>query len=168
MELQFTVDNQNISFQKPSESVVNDSTNYVKAIFSFSGKLWEKNGTKTAIFRQMNKAYSVILTDDWCYVPPEVLKNCGFSVGVMTTYQEGEKPATVWTKDCIVDTSPSCYADNFANGVTPSQYEQIMALIASSGTGGGSTSVTYDAETETLKISNITYDEQTETLTIGG
>lgn len=168
MELQFTIDNLNISHQKTTKSVVNDSTNYVKAIFNFNGELWEKNGTKTAIFHQLNKAYSVILTDNWCYVPVEVLKNGGFSVGVMTTYQEEETPKTVYTKACIVDTSPSCYADNFANELTPSQYEQIMALIAKGGTGDGSTSVTYDVETETLKISNTTYDVQTETLTIGG
>lgn len=160
MELNFTVDNQNISFQKPSESVVNDSTNYVKAIFNFSGELWEKNGTKTAIFRQMNKAYSVILTDDWCYVPFEVLKNGSFSVGVMTTYEEEETSKTVYTKACIVDTSPSCYADSFANPeITPSQYEQIMAMI---------NNVSYNEETETLIISNSKYDTETENLIIGG
>ena len=167
MEINFNVSNLSIE-RADNEYPVNDSSNYVKAIFRFSGELWEKNGTKTAIFHQMNKAYSVILTDNWCYVPVEVLTNGGFSVGIVTTYQEDGVAKRVPTMECMVDTSPSCYTDSFANSATPSQYDQIMELISKGGTGGGSTSVTYDAETETLKISNISYDEQTETLTIGG
>ena len=54
-----------------------------------------------------------------------------------------------------------------AEEISEETYEQIMELL-SSGNFGGSTSVTYDAETEALRISNTLYDEQTETLTIGG
>lgn len=167
MTLNFTVENLNITHQSSSENPVNDSTNYLTAHFTFTGSPWDKATIKTAVFHQLNKAYSVMLTGDSCYIPFEVLKNGGFAVGITTSYEENGTLKTVYTKACIVNTSPSCYSESFNNPeLTPSQYEQIMGSLNS-----GVTSFVYNPENKELIISSsraVVYDEKTKNLTIGG
>ena len=73
MILDFEVKNQIIS-RKDKNRVVADSQNYLYAHFSFSED-W--NGTvKTAVFKsEEHGTYNVILEDDKCLVPAEVLKS---------------------------------------------------------------------------------------------
>lgn len=155
MELNFTVENLNITFEPPAEPTVNDSINYITAHFTFTGSPWDKATVKTAVFHQLNKAYSVLLNNDSCFVPFEVLKNGGFAVGVATAFEEDGVTKTVYTKMCIVNTSPSCYSECFTNPeVTPSQYEQIMAFLKF---GGGVIEVV-KVNGETLVITDKSVD----------
>ena len=119
MDLNFRVSKQIIT-RKDNENVVADSKNYLHAAFSFSE---EWTGTKTAIFTNSNKSYCVILENDRCLIPWEVIKPRWFSVSVFcgdlvtsnkvavrvleSGYTEGETPADP----------------------TPDAYQQIIALL---------------------------------------
>ena len=57
-----------------------DSRNYLKAQFTFSTE-WNSK-VKTAVFVNNGIAYNVLLVDDKCTVPHEVIKNPSFTVSV--------------------------------------------------------------------------------------
>lgn len=157
MEINFKVSNLDISYTRPENRIINDSINYLEAVFCFEGEIWEKhNVIKTVIFENKDASLSVVLEGDSCYIPFEVLKSTGFKVGVKGTYTEADTSTTVHTDYCIVRTERSCCVDKFDNDLTPPQYEQLMALISSIGKNGN-ISIVYDSTTENLQIS---VDEQ--------
>ena len=78
MDLTFKVENQIIS-RTDSNRVVRDSQNYLNAVFSFTDD-W--SGTITAVFRSASGTYNVILEDNQCLVPWEVLVDDYFRVSV--------------------------------------------------------------------------------------
>ena len=77
--LEFNVKNQIIE-RADNFMAVADSRNYLCAKFSFSEE-WQ--GLITAIFGNGNDYYSVILTDNACTVPWEVIKAPFFTVSVV-------------------------------------------------------------------------------------
>ena len=79
MVLKFDVKNQMIE-RTDNFKAVADSRNYLKATFSFSEE-WENE--ITAIFGNGESYYNVILTDNACVVPWEVIKAPFFSVSVV-------------------------------------------------------------------------------------
>ena len=80
MELRFNVINQNI-FKVSNEYVVAGSRNYLKAVFSFSTEEW--NGLrKIAVFKHGETVINVLLEDDCCMVPWEVIGQDKFLVSV--------------------------------------------------------------------------------------
>jgi len=72
--IQFTINNQTIE-RTDSFQVVGDSYHYLLAKFCFASPEW--TGIKTAIFRRGDDAYEMILENDACYVPWEVLQGEG-------------------------------------------------------------------------------------------
>ena len=100
--------------------IVTDSWNYITARFEFSE---EWGGlSKTAIFKGTNGTYSVLLTDDACIVPHEVLAG-GFSVSVY-----GSSGNMRITADSVyINAVKSGYEDNQTPpDPTPTVYEEIL------------------------------------------
>lgn len=77
--LKFSIKNQRV-IRFDEFTVVADSRNYLKAQFTFSSE-WN-NKIKTAVFVNNGVAYNVLLVEDKCTVPHEVIKNPSFSVSV--------------------------------------------------------------------------------------
>ena len=120
MELLFCVDKQHIS-RVDKNNVVADSRNYLFAEFSFSEE-WNSL-IKTAVFRHGDKNYSVVLNNDFCIVPWEVIS----SGIVYVSCFAGDRITTDMAKVYI---SASGYAD----GETPAEpspdvYEQILEKL---------------------------------------
>ncbi len=117
MQLEFNIKNQSIS-RVDNHEVVADSKNYLRAHFSFSNDWDDVN--KTAVFKHGEDVYNVILIDDACLVPHEVIKANYFTVSVF-----GGDLITVDKSDVFV-----C-ACGLEEGQTPSEptpdvYAQIL------------------------------------------
>lgn len=126
MILLFNIDNQRI-ITANSRYVVADSRMYLKARFVFSGD-WD-GCAKTAIFAGKDGTYEVLLTNDECTVPHEVL-NGRFGVSVFGI--SGNTRITTDTAYIAVHQS------GFAEGETPTDptptvYEQLLKAIDESG-----------------------------------
>lgn len=118
-KLVFKVTEQKITYDKEAY-IVTDSWNYITARFEFSE---EWGGlSKTAIFKGTNGTYSVLLTDDACIVPHEVLAG-GFSVSVY-----GSSGNMRITADSVyINAVKSGYEDNQTPpDPTPTVYEEIL------------------------------------------
>lgn len=119
--LDFFVDEQFI--RAPHHKVVADSRGYLTARFSF-GEAW-RGLTKTAVFLGADgRTYHVLLTDDACEVPPQVLHPTQFFVSVFG----GDR---LTTDRVAVEVA----ASGFAAGITPPPttpdiYSQLTAVFA--------------------------------------
>lgn len=119
--LDFFVDEQFI--RAPHHKVVADSRGYLTARFSF-GEAWQ-GLTKTAVFLGADgRTYHVLLTDDACEVPPQVLRPTQFFVSVFG----GDR---LTTDRVAVEVA----ASGFAAGITPPPttpdiYSQLTAVFA--------------------------------------
>lgn len=119
MKLIFKVENQKIT-RIDEKEVVADSKNYLTAKFVFSHE-WQ-NVAKTVVFKNEHGVYNVLLDNDLCKVPHEVIKNPGFKVSVF-----GGDLITVDT--CFVDVKTSGYEKgNIPSEPTPDVYTQIVNL----------------------------------------
>ena len=119
MNLSFRVNKQIIT-RKDRENVVSDSRNYLYAAFSFSE---EWIGTKTAIFKNDENAYCVILYEDRCLVPWEVIKPKYFTVSVFC----GD---LVTANKVIVRVLESGYEEGETpEDPTPDVYQQIIEML---------------------------------------
>lgn len=121
MRLGFNVQNQSIT-RFDSAYVVADSRNFLTAQFVFSTPEWGDK-TKTALFKNDTKAYKVLLTDDACTVPWEVIKVPGFGVSVFA--------GDLITANTV---QVAVAASGYAAGDTPAPptsdvYAQIIAMI---------------------------------------
>lgn len=118
--LEFYVDEQFI--RAPRYKVVGDSQDYLFARFSF-GKAWQ-GLTKTAVFQAADgKAYHMLLQDDTCRIPAEVLRPTEFFVSVFG----GER---LTTDRAVVEVA----ASGFIPGIvppptTPDIYSQLSAAV---------------------------------------
>lgn len=119
MNLSFEVTNQLIR-RTDKNTVVADSKNYLYAQFTFSDE-WQ--GAKTAIFKHGGEKYRVLLENDMCLVPWEVIK-------------QGILGVSVFCGDLI--TSSTAYItinkSGYSDGGTPSEptpdiYSQIISMI---------------------------------------
>lgn len=81
MVMQMRVEKQRL-FLSGNQDVVADSQNYLEAQFRFS-RDWD-GIAKTAVFRWAHgeQAYHMLLQDDRCFVPCEVIRAPGFKVAV--------------------------------------------------------------------------------------
>ena len=103
--LDFFVDEQFI--RAPHHRVVADSRDYLTARFSF-GEAWQ-GLTKTAVFLGADgRAYHMLLTDDACAVPPQVLRPTQFFVSVFG----GDRLTTDRVAVEVI-------ASGFVEGITP-------------------------------------------------
>ena len=127
MELIFTVDHQNIK-RIDTNKVVADSRNYLYAKFVFLSDEWD-NKAVTAIFKRGIDTCHVLLDNNMCQVPPEVIKPNGFNVSVFA----GD---LVTCDKANVLVAFSGYADGGApEPPTPDIYAQILAKLDSISAG---------------------------------
>lgn len=118
--LKFSVCNQHIS--SDDICVVADSKNYLMALFNFD-PTWE-GVIKTAVFSNGDNVYNMLLTDDMCRVPTEVVCGDGFFVSVFG--------GDLITADKVkVSVTPSGLKEGIAPPEpTPSVYDQMLTLVA--------------------------------------
>lgn len=124
-QITFQITNQWI-IRTDAFKVVSDSRDYLYASFSFLTSEWSGK-TATAIFRNSNHAYEVVIDQDGtCLVPWEVLKKSA-----------GNFEVSVFAGDLItanaarVQVYKSGYSDNLESGTdpTPSVYVQIVERL---------------------------------------
>ncbi|MBQ6706796.1 MAG: hypothetical protein IJN07_04760 [Clostridia bacterium] len=118
--LHFRVEDQHI--HAPHYRVVGDSRNYLVARFSF-GENW-RGLTKTAVFQGADrKAYHVVLENDRCVIPAEVLRPTRFTVSVFGGDRLTTDRATV-----AVDGS-GMVAGISPPTPTPDVYNQLLSQV---------------------------------------
>ena len=126
-QLIFNVSHQQIS-RIDDFKPVKDSVNYLRAKFVFQTDEWE-NLTKTATFKNGDgESYAVILENDACIVPHEVLS--GDSNYIAVSVFAGDL-ITVNTARVFVGTSGYDPDAEYTEPPTPSVYAQILAEIDS-------------------------------------
>ena len=147
--LEFKVTGQNIEVEE-HDKVVADSKNYLKAHFTFSNE-WQ--GIKTAIFKKGLTVLNVILDNDECFVPWEVIKPGKFGVSVFC--------GDLITADISwVNVSASGYEDGGEpQDPTPDVYTQIIEKIESIEAG------TVDPDEIARAVENYFIEHPVETLT---
>ena len=119
MNLLFNIENQHIT-QAHTKHVVSDSVEYLTSSFTFSED-WD-GFIKTAVFKGESGTYSVLLENDRCTVPHEVISG-RFGVSVF-----GTNGGTRITTDCAyITVQRSGYAEGETpQSPTPSVYEQLL------------------------------------------
>lgn len=114
--LRFTLNNQIIRRTDDFEPVA-DSVNYLRAAFSFSEE-WQS--PKKAIFTANGTAYHVLLENDECVVPWEVIKKPGFTVSVYSGN-------LITASECFVNVKKSGLRDGTEPELpTPDIWEQYI------------------------------------------
>lgn len=117
MEVSFQVTNQVIK-RLDQNIVVADSQNYLVARFAFTDD-WGKLA-KTAIFKNEDTSYEVLLENDFCIVPWEVIKPPNFLISVVA----GER---ITADNVSVPVRPSGYQEGETpSPPTPDIYAQIV------------------------------------------
>lgn len=172
--------NKQIMTRTDTDKPVSNSVDYLQATFSFSSD-WD--GTmKTAIFKRgLATIKAVVLEDDACLVPWEIIHENGFQVSVIGV-GNGQR---ITTNPVYVDIKASGPLTGDAPApFTPSQYEQIMSILehlrggltnqviakrsnadfdfkfVHNGGGGGGSSVEWEQLVdEGIKIATITIDD---------
>lgn len=129
--LQIRVRHQSIE-RMDTRQVVADSHQYLGVKFDFRTADWDR-AIKTAIFTQGNSSYNVLLENDACVVPWEVLEGNKFTISVV-----GNDNGSRITTDIVTIT---VIASGYENGETPSNpsasiYEQILAKLEALSSGG--------------------------------
>ncbi len=173
--------NKQIITRTDGDVTIADSVEYLTASFTFSDE-WAECA-KTVIFRTGDTIKSLLLENDTCVVPWEVIKLGGFKVSVI-----GVKGNVLITTNVVdIPCGASGYADGEApEPPTPSEWQQIMAILAhlqggatnkvlakkssanydfkwvdNSGGGGGGSSVEWtQLLSEGTKIATITIDDE--------
>lgn len=122
--LTFIVDKQIIT-RTDTNKPVSNSVDYLQATFSFSSD-WD--GTmKTAIFKRgLATIKAVVLENDSCLVPWEIIHENGFQVSVIGV-GNGQR---ITTNPVYVDIKASGpLTGDTSSPFTPSQYEQIISIL---------------------------------------
>lgn len=120
MKLEFNVENQYITMPV-RRTVVADSVEYLEAMFVFTHD-WDEC-KKTAVFKQGEDAYAVLLEENCCMIPCEVIKEGCFSVSVFGI--DGNTRIT--TNEVYVTVQKSGYTEGETpKGPTPDAYSQLL------------------------------------------
>ncbi len=111
-----------------TQQIVSDSRNYLHAAFTFSDDDW--TGIKTAVFKNGDVVKHVILENDECLVPWEVIKSGILHVSVFCGDLITADTATVYINE-------SGYEDGgVPEDPSPTVYEQIISMLNEIETGG--------------------------------
>ena len=144
MNINFAVKKQSL-WRTDSKPIAEKSLLYLKAVFALDEEWSDTDVTKTAVFAISNgTAYHVLLGSDGCatneaYVAQEVLREGFFAVGLIGEKLNDDETVTRITTNVItvkVDRSAALSGDN--TDMTPSMYDQIMALLAGGAAPGKS------------------------------
>lgn len=122
----FNVRNQSIS-RVDNFSPAEKSENYLEAVFNFKTSDW-KNTTKTAVFENTKSKVirDIILTNDKCLVPWEVLADKGtIKVSVYGVTLDGK----ITTDVAEFALNNTLYGGSAASEPTPDVYQQIIDMI---------------------------------------
>lgn len=119
MQLQFLIQEQYIR-RMDNNKVVSDSKNYLEAYFMFSSH-WD-NATKTAVFSDGVNCYEMLIVDNVCVVPHEVIKTPEFTVSVF----DGD---LLTTNRAAVNVIESGLGPNPPKPPTEDIYDQILDLV---------------------------------------
>ena len=111
-----------------TQHIVSDSRNYLHAAFTFSDDDW--TGIKTAIFKNGDVVKHVILENDECLVPWEVIKSGILHVSVFCGDLITADTATVYINES------GYYDGGTPEDPSPTVYEQIIAMLNEIETGG--------------------------------
>ena len=129
MDILFDVDKQFVNYKNycvASNGIVADSKNYLRAVFMFTPD-WD-GLIKTAIFAGGGNYYEVILVDNACMVPAEVIKPPKFTVSVAGVSYTGNQLIT--TSSLAVNITYSGYHEGITPAdPTPDVYAQIIAIM---------------------------------------
>ena len=134
MQLKFSVTNQSLT-RLGSFRPVEETVNYLTCLFTFNTTDWD-NTTKTAVFELttdlgiVGTSYTVLLTDNSCVVPTEVLQTGTLNISVFGSSANYR----ITTDICSVSIADSLYT----TGQTPADpttaiYDQLVTAIASKG-----------------------------------
>lgn len=124
--IKFKIDHQIIS-RIDKNKLVSGSQRYVRARFSFSED-WN-DATKVAIFKTGAYPLHVLLEDDECEVPWEVLQSDG--IIEVSVFGNDENGVLSTVNSCQINIEKSGYCNGFAGvAPTPSVYEQILERLA--------------------------------------
>ena len=173
--------NKQIITRTDNNVAIADSVDFLTATFTFSEE-WE-NCSKTVIFRFCHTVKSLVLENNSCIVPWEVIKSGGFEVSVIGVYGSVLITTNVINVPCGI----SGYVEGEApEPPTPTQWAQIMSILAhlqggainkvlakksnadydfkwvnnEGGGGGGGSTVTWEQVQESgTKIATITIDD---------
>lgn len=120
MYLRFNVESQHLT-RTDRSIVVARSENYLKAKFDFSPD-WD-GVTKTGVFTNGGRVYNVILDNDECFVPTEVIRKGCFTVSVFG--------GDLITADVVtIRVEPSGYEiGGSPEPPTPEVYEQVIGMF---------------------------------------
>lgn len=120
MYLRFNVESQHLT-RTDRSIVVARSENYLKAKFDFSPD-WD-GVTKTGVFTNGGRVYNVILDNDECFVPTEVIRKGCFTVSVFG--------GDLITADVVtIRVEPSGYEiGGSPEPPTPGVYEQVLGMF---------------------------------------
>ena len=141
MILDFTVNEQTLTWNVVDKRVVANSKNYLKCKFSFSE---EWNGiNKTAIFSSSKDvSYCVLLDEDMCTVPWEVIEYPYFAVSVYG----GD---LITANKVLVDVTKSGYTEGETpKEPSPTVYEQLLNSMKSPYIGENGNWYEWDVETK--------------------
>lgn len=121
--VKLVVDGQNLYRYSTREILADDSVDFVELEFSFSSE-WA-GMEKTAQFIQGEKVYSVMLTDDKCYLPTEITEGSFF---ITVFGYAGERRSTTRKLQEVL------YDSGFGQGEvpvppTPDLYAQLLVKI---------------------------------------
>lgn len=104
------------------ETLVSNAVNKYSVAFDFS-KEWDKY-TKKAVFARSDFSKEVLLVDNECVIPWEVLKNRGFlKIGIYGVTEDKVSP-TLWSENIVVFEGVS--ESEESEEPTPSIYQQIL------------------------------------------
>lgn len=161
MELLFKIENQHIK-RTDNNYIVSGSKGYLKAKFSFVTEEWLTDDIKTAIFKKGDTVVHVILNNDECVVPWEVIKCPSFQVSVFTGSGElitADSATVLVQKSGYVDGGPP-------SDPTPTVYDQIIDMVKRIEIGGVSDEQIEKAVQNYLSENPITGVDETEVIRI--
>lgn len=116
-----------------SKKMASNTVNEVRCHFSFEGEEWEVDVKRAVFSNDRGKRYSVVIADDTCFVPHEVLLDRGaVTVNVVGATMNGDDLVERITtyKTIIIENTQKVYTDGLnSTNPTPSEFEQFVEAV---------------------------------------
>ncbi len=150
--------NQQMLTRTDSNILASNSRQVHQCVFAFSEE-WD-GMSKIATFKKHNLTYSVILNNNACNIPNEVLKGSKYDEFDVAVYgTNGER--TITTTMVTIPVVKGANSDGMATAITPNMFEQIMGRIAQIEQGEVSPEAVADAIDNYMSLHPVdTFDEE--------